>query len=213
LFELLIITQCCKSKQLVELFPDVNTSVLDKLSDWAKKRLLEARKVFKNKIYSKREVTALSLYVGYEYEVLDKGLIHDLYLRGGVDFIIISAGYGVVHAFERIKKYEAYMDSKTTRTWIRNELPIVIADYITNTHPKEVYGFFSKTSGYREIFRNTIDHIPKDLEMEIYVAYPENCRGMVNIMRSLGQAINHLIKERKVPRKIGKCTIMLERLK
>jgi len=50
----------------------------------------------------------------------------------------------MVHAFESIREYEAYMDTRTTRTWIRNGLPLIIANYIANTHPKEVYGFFSK---------------------------------------------------------------------
>jgi len=191
----------------------MNVSVLSRLSDWARERLLRARELFRDRIYGVEEVTALSLYVGYEYEVLDKRLIHDLYLRGEVDFIIISAGYGVVHAFEKIREYEVHMDSRTTRTWIRNGLPLIIANYIANTHPKEVYRFFSKTSGYQEIFREAINHLPKDLETKIYAVYPENCRGMINIMRSLGQAINHLIKERRKPRKIGRCTITLEKLK
>ena len=209
---LLIVTQCCKSKESVELFPDMNVSILSMLSDWAKERLLRARELFRDRIYGVQNVTALSLYVGYEYEVLDKRLIHDLYLRNTMDFIIISAGYGVVHAFEKIREYEAYMDSKTTRTWIRYELPLIIANYIANTHPKEVYGFFSKTSGYQEIFREVINYLPKDLETEIYAVYLENCRGIVNIMRSLGQAINYFIKERRIPRKIGRCTITLDRI-
>ncbi len=129
----LIVTQCCKSKRSIELFPNLNVSILNSLSDSARNKLLYARGVFKNTIYGTRAVTALSLYVGLEYKVLRKDLIHKLYLRGLIDFIIISAGYGVVHAFEKIKEYEAYMDHKTARTWMKLGLPFIIADYITNT--------------------------------------------------------------------------------
>jgi len=72
----------------------MNVSILSKLSDWAREKLLRARELFRDRIYGVQDVTVLSLYVGYEYEVLNKRLIHDLYLRNTMDFIIISAGYG-----------------------------------------------------------------------------------------------------------------------
>ena len=125
----LIVTQCCKSKCSIELFPSLDVSILNSLSDSAKNKLLHARGVFNDKIYGTRAVTALSLYVGHEYKVLNKSLIYKLYLKGLIDFIVISAGYGVVHAFEKIKEYEAYMDQKTTRTWMKLGLPSIIADY------------------------------------------------------------------------------------
>ena len=72
----------------------MNVPVLSILSGWARERILRAKEVFRDRIYGVEKVTALSLYVGYEYGVLDKRFIHGLYLRGEVDFIIISAGYG-----------------------------------------------------------------------------------------------------------------------
>jgi len=209
----LIVTQCCKSKCSVELFPSLDVSILDNLSNCFKDKLLYARGVFNDKIYGTRVVTALSLYVGHEYKALDKCLIYELYLKGIIDFIVISAGYGVVHAFEKIREYEAYMDRKATRTWMKLGLPSIIADYIANTSPKEVYGFFSKTTGYQEIYREVVKHVPRNVETKIYIVYPKGCRGTSNIMKTLGLAINNLIKEGAVPQRVNQCGIVVERLK
>ncbi len=209
----LIVTQCCKSKCSIELFPNLDVSILNSLSDSAKDKLLQARETFSDKIYGTQAVTALSLYVGHEYRVLNKSLIYELYLKGIIDFIVISAGYGVVHAFEKIREYEAYMDQKTTRTWIKLGLPSIIADYIVNTSPKEVYGFFSKTSGYQEIYREVIKHVPRNAKTNIYIVYPEGCRGVSNIMKALGQAINNLVKEGSLSQRVNRCSLAIERLK
>ncbi|RLF16970.1 MAG: hypothetical protein DRZ82_10260 [Thermoprotei archaeon] len=209
----LVVTQCCKRKCSIELFPNLDVSILNSLSDSARDKLLHARRIFNDKVYGTRAVTALSLYVGHEYEVLDKRLIYELYLKGIIDFIVISAGYGVVHAFEKIREYEAYMDQKTTRAWMKLGLPSIIADYIANTSPKEVYGFFSKTTGYQEIYREVVKHVPRNVETKIYIIYPESCRGMSNIMKALGQAINNLIKEGSISQRVNQCSLAIERLK
>jgi len=158
-------------------------------------------------------VTALSLYVGHEYEALDKRLVYDFYIKGVVDFAIISAGYGIVHAFEKIREYEAYMDREAVKTWMSLGLPTIIADYITNTRPREVYGFFSKTSGYQEIYREVARHMPEGIETRMYIAYPESCKGIPNIMRALGYAINNLIKEGKVLSNVKRCNLIVERVR
>ncbi len=189
------------------MFPNTEYSILSVLPDMYKDLLIKSRKLFEHVIYGRNNVSALSMYNGYEYQVLEKLLIHSLFLKGKIDFIIISAGYGLVHAFERIRKYEARMDRSNTVKWLKLGLHKVLASYIESVGPREVYGFFSRTSGYNTIFRRAIDEITRRRDIEIHVINPYNCKGIINIMSSLGRSINYLLKYNEIPYQIGPCKI------
>ena len=125
----LMVTQCCAKKREVELFQGMDQSVLNVVSPRYANILMRGRELLKKNIYGGRDVTALSLYDGFEYRVLDKWLVKEKYLIGEVDFVIISAGYGVVHAFERIRAYDAVMKGRVLRLWLSLGLPEIIANY------------------------------------------------------------------------------------
>ena len=77
----LIVTQCSKQKSGAEMFPNTEYSILSVLPDMYKDLLITSRKLFEHVIYGRNNVSALSMYNGYEYQVLEKLLIHSLFLK------------------------------------------------------------------------------------------------------------------------------------
>ncbi len=129
----------------MDLFSDVNVSIIDYLDSGYRDALLLGRNWFREYMYGSREVSALSLYNGIEYRVLDKILIYRRFIDRDIDFIVITGCYGVVHAFEKIRSYDLAMSRSVYRVWINIGLDKIIANYVSNTSPCEVYGFFHKT--------------------------------------------------------------------
>ncbi len=206
---LLIVTQCCKAKVEQELFPHVARSVLEGLDERHRSLLLEGRRRLAGTIYGGREVSALSMYSGHQYRVLDKQLVLEGFLEGRADMLIVSAGYGLVHAFEKVRLYEASM-KKYGRLWMRAGLDRVLANYVENTGPDLVYGFFSRTGGYLDVFAGA-SRLAGSREIRLVTA--EGCRGVGNVMRSLGYAINMLLSEGRVPKGYRACRLVDNRLK
>jgi len=58
-----------------------------------------------------------------------------------------------------------------------------------------------------------VKNLPRNVETKIYIVYPEGCRGISNIMKALGQAINNLIKEGSISQRVNQCSLAIERLK
>ncbi|OYT55884.1 MAG: hypothetical protein B6U76_04860 [Desulfurococcales archaeon ex4484_217_2] len=199
----LIVTQCCKRKNSTELF-DVNVSILDILNE-TKNILIEGRKEFKQYIYGTKEVTALSLYDGLLYSSLDKMLVYEEFMKNKIDFIIISAAYGIVHAFEKIRKYDLEMSRSIAKQWLKIGLPRVFEEYIAKTNVEKVYGFFTKNSMYTKVFTNVnLNNIGEQV-LKYVLVYPENCRGGSNSLRELGYSITHLIRYKALPKKTKYC--------
>ena len=105
----LIVIQCCKSKNTVELYPDHSHDLYRQIP--VTRRILErAVKHFMDEgviDVDSNPVTALSLYTGHFYSVegLKDRMVEEL-LNGRYDFLIMSAGYGFVHPLQRVYEYD-----------------------------------------------------------------------------------------------------------
>jgi len=201
--ETLIVTQCCKRKNATELF-DVNVSILDTLNE-TKNILIEGRKKFKQYIYGTKEVTALSLYSGLLYSSLNKKLVYEEFMKDRIDFVIISAAYGIVHAFEKIREYDLEMSRSIAKQWLKIGLPRVLEEYIAKTDAERVYGFFTKNSMYTKVFTNVNLNNIGDHVLKYVLVYSENCRGGPNSLKELGYSITYLIKYGALPKKTRYC--------
>lgn len=202
----LIVTQCCAKKREVELFRDMDQSVLNVVSPRYAHTLMKGRELLEQNVYGGRSVTALSLYNGFEYKVLDRWLVKERYLKGEIDFIIISAGYGIVHAFERIRAYDAVMKGHVLRLWLSLGLPEIIANYAFRSSATIVYGFLSKTGGYVDIFWKAARHM-KSYGLQAKLVSPESCRGTAKVLKAIGLSINKMLRENRIPRYVEGCRI------
>ena len=151
----LIILQCCKSKNPVELYSDHTYNFY--------KHIPKTRNILEEAVnhftedgvinVNSKPVTSLSLYNGHFYSVegLKDKIVEEL-LNGRYDFLIMSAGYGFVHPFQKIHDYEQQMKGSVTTYWLDQGLPQVLSEYVENLGLHYVYGFFSKSADYRRIF-------------------------------------------------------------
>ena len=192
----LIITECCKRKCESELF-EHSLDFLSRLDSESRSILLRGRKLFSKSIHGKIEVTALSLYNGHLYRELDKVLTYRSILNNELDFIIISAAYGITHALEKIRNYELHMNSrvnseKVIDLWIKLNLPKVIAKYIEHNHYEKVLIFTSKTSRYMKIIKYSLHMLSKDSLEKVYIITSKSSSG-VRSLRILGKTLNLFI--------------------
>jgi len=139
---------------------------------------------------------AINLYDGHLYNPIGKRDKDKGYLRKPVkevmtakkaDVFIISAYYGIVHAFEEINNYNLRMDAKIRNRWIGELcLPNFIEDMIKNNRYDKVYGFFPRTSQYVKIFESI--KIPES-KKELVTVKKDEARGIANILRCLGKKV------------------------
>ena len=89
--------------------------------------------------------TALRQYDGGFYNA-DASFRDDLARglgTGRLDLYILSAGYGVVHALDPIRPYEAEMKGRVASLWRDTGLSGVIAELIHISRARRVFGFFA----------------------------------------------------------------------
>ncbi len=193
------------------MFRDVNVSILDYLDVGYREALLVGRRVFNKYVTGVKDVTALSLYNGLEYRVLNKRLVYEKYLSKEIDFLIISGGYGIVHGFEKIRDYNVQLNRRVLRVWLGLGLDKILANYIVNKDVEEVYGFFTRTSNYRAVYYKALK-IAK--HKKAYIVEPSIClypSGLYSL-RCLGQLVNNLLEYNEIPRFTGKCTVNVSRV-
>ena len=98
-----------------------------------------------------RPCTALRQYDGGLYN--SKSNFRDDLARhlevGRLDLYIISAGYGLVHAFDPIHPYEAEMKGKVATFWRALGLIGVISELIRVSRARRVLGFFAGPSHWK----------------------------------------------------------------
>ena len=68
---------------------------------------------------------------------------------GRLDLYILSAGYGIVHALDPIRPYEAEMKGRVAGIWKDTDLPDVIAELIRFSGARRVFGFFAGPADWR----------------------------------------------------------------
>lgn len=142
-----------------------------------------------------QKVSALSLYRGhfYEYPGL-KARIADEIENGRYQFLIMSAGYGFVHPFQRIHDYEQQMNGKVTTFWLRNGLPRVLEEYIREYEFKYAYGIFSKYADYRKIFEKVDWRTLKSIKEAGYF-YLDDIRGASKVLQKQAQLLVCLLEQ------------------
>ena len=115
-----------------------------------------------------------------------------------LDLYIISAGYGLVHAFDPIHRYEAEMKGKVATFWRNAGLVDVISELIRVSRAERVFGFFAGPrhwSGahakYRYFFTEGVKAVVAN-GMRIDIAacfYRETGRGTKAITGALGRTL------------------------
>ena len=65
---------------------------------------------------------------------------------GRLDLYILSAGYGLVHALDPIRPYEAEMKGRVATFWRDAGLTAVISELVRNSRSRQVFGFFAGPS-------------------------------------------------------------------
>lgn len=98
-----------------------------------------------------KEAPALWLYTGHLYNRLDRAILNNEMAAGWLDIVILSGGYGMVHAYEKIHDYEAEMPTYYDR-WIRAGLPTALENYINDTKPNNVIAFFSNHANQKKSY-------------------------------------------------------------
>jgi DNA-(apurinic or apyrimidinic site) lyase len=95
--------------------------------------------------------SAFNLYSGKLYKPLIKknNEIINVIKSGQLRLFVISAGYGVVDAFEPINSYEALLSGKNASMWKSNGLSDIISEIIIQENPSKVFGFFSGSSNWQ----------------------------------------------------------------
>lgn len=149
-----------------------------------------------------RPTPALSLYKGGFYADLNLELIRRLVKTGKLRLFIISAGYGVLDAFEPARKYEAGMEGRVARHWRDAGLADVIGEICLDLDPGTICGFFAGTSfwsgtgaNYRYFFT---EGVRKALRSGLKPAragcfYRESGMGVTAILGALGRCFGRYL--------------------
>ncbi len=187
---ILIITQCSKRKRVREYFPKgPRRRVLDYLDEEYKRRLVLARESQLGRIINNPVGTALSVYDGWLYRVLNRELIRQAFLLEAIDFTIISAGYGFVNGFELIGIYDIEMNATVKKFWVNAGLLEIIGNYTENIGAKVVLGFFAYKTKYREIF----EEVSWPSNIRKILLYTSTCTSISTTLMSIGEAISIVI--------------------
>ena len=192
----LVVIQCCASKKGTEKFPTKEIDLSTRLSRThhiLEKGQLKFEEADVIKTRTPR-VSALSLYTGWFYRTTPvRQTINQQIETGYADFLIMSAGYGFVHPFQKIHKYDQQMKGTTTRFWLTIGLPKVLAEYIEWGKFQNVYGFFSKTGDYRKIFE-AADWQEMSQIQEAGYFYLDRIQGTSTVLQKLAGLFVHELK-------------------
>ncbi|MQL50844.1 peroxide stress protein YaaA [Desulfofundulus thermobenzoicus] len=196
--EVVCFIPCCSSKSAGVGLERPPYAWPDRGLERARARLVVARRGMEHCIEgSSRPTPAMHLYSGSFYSALDAGLARQLIYSGKLRLFIISAGYGVLDAFEPARNYDAEMKGRVARYWREAGLADIIGDICLVLSPQRVYGFFAGEPGwsgsgakYRYFFT---EGVKKALSSGFKPAqagcfYRESGRGVTAILGALGRA-------------------------
>jgi len=187
---------CCKTKnpsgEIIARGKSLSQAEMPNTWSW----LVRGRKGMRLHISFKSPLTsAIFLYTGFLYKTLNKDAIIQTIESGHLRLIIISAGYGIVDAFEPIHDYDAEMKGKTATYWRNHKLIDIICDFLLNANPSKVFGFFTGSadwvisgSKYRYFFTEGLRHAHKrGLKTQLSGCfYRKTGKGVKNILSALG---------------------------
>jgi hypothetical protein len=147
--------------------------------------------------------SALHLYTGAFYNDLTKRSLASVIQEGKLRLFVLSAGYGVVDAFEPIRYYDAEMKGQVARLWRDNKLEEVISESILMLKPKNVFGFFAgedSWSGagakYRYFFTEGLGRaMGQGADIGVSGCFYRSAgRGTTAILGSLGRLFMRLVR-------------------
>ena len=87
--------------------------------------------------------SAIYLYQGAFYKQLELRRVIEEIQAHRLRLFILSAGYGVVDAFEPLQNYDAEMKGKVAKHWKAFDLEGIICEILLTIQPKSVLGFFA----------------------------------------------------------------------
>lgn len=92
--------------------------------------------------------SALYLYTGTFYRELNLRFLIDGIQANKLRLFILSAGYGVVDAFEPLQYYDAEMKGKVARHWKAFDLEGIVCELLLTLEPRCVFGFFAGSDSW-----------------------------------------------------------------
>ena len=193
LAETLLVLPCSsKKKSVVCTGDDDGASVLDFLPQPLAEEL-SARRT-ENAVVAKVDestlLQAIERYVGHLYVAVRPAFSR--LSRSGAAVLIVSGGYGIVLARERIGAYDlAYKAS----LWPNDLIGRCLAKYAESVRANTVVGLFSETTQYAKTFRRA-----PWTGRRVFLITPERTRGaMVKTPRAQGEALAVIIHEHCLP--------------
>ena len=186
---------CSRSKSPSGSRYGIPSRWVDDLEASTRAKFLKGREIMKGSIEDSLLTDALALYTGNFYRQLDKDYLAEKISKGSLRIFIISAGYGVVDAFEPIHEYDALMSGNTARIWKSIDLAEVISEILIKNKPEKVFGFFAgepEWSGgstkYRHFFSQGAQRaLSQGLNVrEAGCFYRAEGRGVASILSLLG---------------------------
>lgn len=160
----LIVFTSCTARKMDNVPINPNEPIISPQDYLDDKNLRSQLDQIRNTIFSnpkskleKKSTYAFDLYVnsGYAYKNLRENhysQIKSLLLSKKLDWYFLSGGYGIIHALEPAKKYQATFNRNiayknnipyTTKLWKKN-LPKIIDQIIAEKTPKHFYTFGSQ---------------------------------------------------------------------
>ena len=131
---------------------------------------------------------AYKRYTGHLYNAADSpaGNAFETLMRAGAEILIISGGYGVVHAREPIGWYNGVF---CNADWSNSLISRCLAAYADTSGSKIVIGLFSKSGDYAKAFCKT--HWPETVERVCLVTpiSPSRSGTQVTVPRATGEAL------------------------
>jgi len=154
--------------------------------------------------FSSPQTSAIYLYIGAPYSSFQPyipNIIHKI-SQGQLRVIIISAGYGIVDAFEPLHSYDAAMKGAIASYWKNSGLINIISDLLLTIRPSKVFGFFAGESHwltpgskYRYFFTEGLKMaLNQGLDIELGGCfYRVSGKGVKAILGALGQTFVNLV--------------------
>jgi len=148
--------------------------------------------------------SAIHLYTGCLYNAINKNIVIQKIKAGHLRLIIISAGYGIVDAFEPIHEYDALMKGQTATYWRNCGLVDIISELLLNAKPLKIFGFFTGSaewsapgSKYRCFFTEGLKAAKrKGLRPRLSGCfYRQSGRGVRSILSALGRTFMDFINQ------------------
>lgn len=203
---------CCSSKVASgRIINDVPSSVNKYLGTWhsldsGRQRIKElATEGTEDIIFdcNSPATSALYLYTGAFYRQLQLRTLISTIQTGRLRLFVLSAGNGIVDAFEPLQNYDAELKGKVAKVWREADLAGVISEMLLTLKPSRVFGFFAGNESwsdpgakYRYFFVEGMKRAQKEgLDVGLSGCFYRSAgRGTAAILGSLGRTFMDLVK-------------------